>query len=63
MKLKILKVVPRPFFVVKVLVFQVTEVNCVRLGMLLLAKLSLLCLEMLAETLHLIKIYVKGSFM
>ena len=50
MKLKFLKVVPCPFFVVKVLVFQVTEVNCVRLGMLLLAKLNLQCLEMLVVT-------------
>ena len=44
-----LKVVPRPFFVVEVpvIVFQVIEVNCVRLGVLLLAKLSL---EMLVAT-------------
>ena len=42
------KVVPRPFFVVEVLVFQVIEVNCVRLGVLLLAKLNLLCLEIKA---------------
>ena len=50
MKLNFLKVVPRPFFVVKVLVFQVTEVNCVKLGMLLLAKLNLQHLEMLVVT-------------
>ena len=43
------KVVPCPFFVVEVLVFQVIEVNCVRLGVLLLAKLNLLCLEMLIK--------------
>ena len=46
LKLNFLKVVPRPFFVVEVPVFQVIEVNCVRLGVLLLAKLNLLCLEM-----------------
>ena len=44
------KVVPRPFLVVEVLVFQVIQVNCVRLGVLLLAKLNLLCLEMLVAT-------------
>jgi len=43
------KVVPRPFFVVEVLVFRVIEVNCVRLGVLLLAKFNLLCLEMLIK--------------
>jgi len=46
LKLNFLKVVPRPFFVVELLVLQVIEVNCVRLGVLLLAKLNLLCLEM-----------------
>jgi len=50
LKLNFSKVVPRPFFVVEVLVFQVIQVNCVRLGVLLLAKLNLLCLEMLAAT-------------
>ena len=41
LKLNFLKVVPCPFFVVEVLVFQVIEVNCVRLGVLLLpAKLN-----------------------
>ena len=49
LKLNFLKVVPHPFFVVEVLVFQVIEVNCVRLGVLLLAKLNLLCLEMLMK--------------
>ena len=39
-----------PFFVIEVLVFQVIEVNCVRLGVLLLAKLNLLCLKMLVAT-------------
>jgi len=34
---------------VEVLVLQVIEVNCVRLGVLLLAKLNLLCLEMLIK--------------
>ena len=46
-----------PFFVVEVLysvVFQVIEVNCVRLGVLLLVKLNLLCLEMLVATLFLV---------
>ena len=38
-----------PPFIVEVLVFQVIEVNCVRLGVLLLAKLNLLCLEMLIK--------------
>ena len=47
LKLKFLKGSASPFFVVEVLVFQVIEVNCVRLGVLLLAKLNLLCLEML----------------
>ena len=41
---------PHSFFVVEVLVFQVIEVICVRLGVLLLAKLNLLCLEMLVAT-------------
>ena len=40
------RVVPRPLFIVELLVFQVMEVNCVRLGVLLLAKLNFLCLEM-----------------
>ena len=54
LKLNFLKIVPRPFFVVEVLVFRVTEVNCVRLGVLLLAKLNFLCLEMLVVTFFLI---------
>ena len=33
----------------ELLVFQVIEVNCVRLGVLLLAKLNLLCLGMLTK--------------
>ena len=49
-KLKFLEGRATPLFVVKVLVFQVIEVNCVRLEVLLLAKLNLLCLEMLVET-------------
>ena len=49
LKLKFLEGSVMPFFVVKVLVFQVIEVNCVRLGVLLLAKLNLLCLEMLIK--------------
>ena len=47
MRLKFLEGSATPLFVVEVLVFQVIEVNCVRLGVLLLAKLNLLCLEML----------------
>jgi len=43
-----------PLFVVEVLVFQVTEVNHVRLGVLLLVKLNLLCLEMLVVTFFLV---------
>ena len=49
-KINFSKVAPCPFFVVKVLVFQVIDVNCVRLAGLLLAKLNLLCLEMLVGT-------------
>ena len=52
LKLKFLEgsATPGPFFVVEVLVFQVIQVNCVRLRVLLLAKLNLLCLEMLVVT-------------
>jgi len=46
LKLKFLEGSATPLFVVEVLVFQVIEGNCVRLGVLLLAKLNLLCLEM-----------------
>ena len=46
LKLKLLEGSATPFFIVK---FQVIEVNCVRLGVLLLAKLNLLCLEMLIK--------------
>ena len=49
LKLKFLKGSATPLFVVEVLVFQVIEGNCVRLGVLLLAKLNLLCLEMLIK--------------
>ena len=49
LKLKFLEGSATPLFVVEVLVFQVIEVNCVRLRVLLLAKLSLLCLEMLIK--------------
>ena len=49
LKLKFLKGSATPLFVVEVLVFQVIEGNCVKLGVLLLAKLSLLCLEMLIK--------------
>ena len=44
LKLKFLERSAMPFFVVEVLVFQVIQVNCVRLE---LAKSNLLCLEML----------------
>ena len=43
LKLKFLKGSATPFFVVKILVFQVIDGNCVRLGVLLQAKLNLLC--------------------
>ena len=49
LKVKFLEGSATPLFVVEVLVFQVIEVNCVRLGVLLLAKLNLLCLEMLIK--------------
>jgi len=48
-KLKFLKGSATPFFVVEIQVFQVIEVNCVRLGVLLLVKLNLLCLEILIK--------------
>jgi len=51
LKFNFSKEVPRPFFVVEVLVI---EVNCVRLGMLLLAKMNLLCVEMLVATFFLV---------
>ena len=46
-KLKYLEGSATPLFIVEVLAFQVVEVNCIRLEGLLLAKLNLLCLEML----------------
>ena len=50
LKLKFLEGSATPLFRSQVyLVFQVIEVNCVRLGVLLLAKLNLLCLGMLIE--------------
>ena len=49
LKFKFLKGNATPLF--RVLVFKVIEVNCVRLGVLLLAKLNLLCLEMLVAAL------------
>ena len=39
-----------PPFIVELLVFQVIEIKCVRLGVLLVAKFNLLCLEMLIRT-------------
>ena len=49
LELKFLKGSATPFFVVKIQVFQVIEVNCMRLGVLLLVKLNLLCLEILIK--------------
>ena len=44
-----LEVVPRPFFVVDLLIFQVIVVISVRLGLLLQANFNLLRLEMLTK--------------
>ena len=49
---------PRPVVVVELLVFEVSEVNFLKSGVLLLAKLNLLCLEMLVATFFLFRFLV-----
>jgi len=49
LKLRFLEGSAMPLFVVELQVFQVIQAECVKLGVLLLAKFNWLCFEMLTE--------------
>ena len=51
------KVVSRPLFIVELWIFQVIQVKCVKLGVLLLAKFTLLCLWNIDLTLQVVTFF------